>query len=481
MTKTLKIQKNVNKQKTKFMKITTLFCFVFCLLTSHIKSQEKPNIILVLADDLGYGDLSCYGSQRIETPALDKMAKEGLKFNQFYAASAVCTPTRVSILTGQYPLRFSVSEHFNDQQMFLNNTMLTIPKALKKQGYVSKHIGKWHLGGLNKAHILQRSKSMPGPLQHGFDSFLTMIEDPLYRGVLMKEKRLYKDAGKHLVCDDEILPPNSMHWTSLKFLEAREFISKSVKKKQPFFLNLWLDAPHAPYETSTNDLLEKYKERTTGIDLLYRGMVSQLDEGVGTLLVQLNNLGIAENTLVIFTSDNGPAYLGSPAHLKGRKTDFYEGGIRVPMIAWWPGTIKANRSTNVLSNTVDLLPTFVSLSSGKISAENPIDGLDLSPVLLQNESIKNRKTMFWEISSRYKRSSNYKKVTDIRRTPVVNQIARNGKWKLLALEGNALELYNIDEDPYERWNLIKQYPIVANGLYEELLSWLMEPREKKPY
>jgi N-acetylgalactosamine-6-sulfatase len=272
-----------------------------------------------------------------------------------------------------------------------------------------------------------------------------------------------------------------MHWTSLKFLEAREFISKSVKKKQPFFLNLWLDAPHAPYETSTNDLLEKYKERTTGIDLLYRGMVSQLDEGVGTLLVQLNNLGIAENTLVIFTSDNGPAYLGSPAHLKGRKTDFYEGGIRVPMIAWWPGTIKANRSTNVLSNTVDLLPTFVSLSNGKISAENSIDGLDLSPVLLQNESIKNRKTMFWEISSRYKRSSNYKKVTDIRRTPVVNQIARNGKWKLLALEGNALELYNIDEDPYERWNLIKQYPTVANGLYEELLSWMMEPREKKPY
>lgn len=155
----------------------------------------KPNIILILADDLGYGDLGCYGSLRIETPHLDKMASEGKKFTQFYAASAVCTPTRVSILTGNYPIRYKVSQHFNDRGMFLNNNMLTIPKALKASGYVSKHIGKWHLGGLNEAHILDRKNSIPGPLQHVFDSYLAMMEDPLYRGPAMREKRLYKDGN----------------------------------------------------------------------------------------------------------------------------------------------------------------------------------------------------------------------------------------------------------------------------------------------
>jgi arylsulfatase A len=162
----------------------------------QLKSTQ-PNIVLILADDLGYGDLSCYGSKRINTPNIDKMAGEGLKFTQFYAGSAVCTPTRVSILTGQYPLRFNVSAHFNDREMFLDNDVLTIPKALKKQGYTSMHIGKWHLGGLNEAHVLDRNNSMPGPLQHGFDHYLAMLEDPIYRGSAMREKRLYKDAGKN--------------------------------------------------------------------------------------------------------------------------------------------------------------------------------------------------------------------------------------------------------------------------------------------
>ncbi len=146
------------------------FCHIpFC--TAQQALSNKPNIILILADDLGYGDLGCYGSLRIETPNLDKMAAEGIKFNQFYAGSAVCTPTRVSILTGQYPIRFNVSQHFNDREMFLNNDMLTIPKALKKEGYTSMHVGKWHLGGLNESHILDRINSMPGPLQHGFDHY----------------------------------------------------------------------------------------------------------------------------------------------------------------------------------------------------------------------------------------------------------------------------------------------------------------------
>lgn len=444
-------------------------------------SENRPNIILILADDLGYGDLSCFGSKRIATPHLDQMASEGMKFTQFYASSAVCTPTRVGVLTGQYPLRFNVSTHFNDRQMFLNNSMLTIPKALKKQGYTSMHIGKWHLGGLNEKHILDRENSIPGPLQHGFDHYLAMVEDPLYRGPAMREKRLYKDAGKHLALNDKILPPNNTHWTTLKFEYARDFIKNSTKSNQPFFLNLWLDAPHSPYESSEKGVMKQYKDRAKGNDFLYRGMVSHLDKGVGGILELLKKLNIDENTLVLFTSDNGPAYQGSPSHFKGRKTDFHEGGIRVPMIAWWPGKIEKGQRTDVIANTMDFLPTFNALAQGGLLNNTAIDGMDISPVLFKNKDLKDRKTMFWEISKRYKNSGNYRAVTDVRMTPVANQIARNKQWKLLAVEGNPVELYNVEEDPYERWNLITQYPEIVAKLNRELQEFLKEPRTEKPY
>ena len=446
----------------------------------QLKSTQ-PNIVLILADDLGYGDLSCYGSKRINTPNIDKMAGEGLKFTQFYAGSAVCTPTRVSILTGQYPLRFNVSAHFNDREMFLDNDVLTIPKALKKQGYTSMHIGKWHLGGLNEAHVLDRNNSMPGPLQHGFGHYLAMLEDPIYRGSAMREKRLYKDAGKNLVKDDVLLTPNNKHWTTIKFEEANKFIENSAKEKKPFFLNLWLDAPHAPYEFSEKGVMDQYNDRAKGQDLLYRGMVSQLDKGVGGVLAKLKELNIDKNTIVIFTSDNGPAYLGSPAHFKGRKTDFHEGGIRVPMIAWWPETITKGIVSNEIANTIDFLPTFLKLAKGSLDKNTPIDGLDITPLLFEQKQVLNRKTMFWEIAPKYKRSGNYVNVTDIRLKPTANQISRKGPWKLLAVEGVSKELYNMDEDPYERWNLLDTYPEISKQLSEELTQWLNAPRKEQPY
>lgn len=454
----------------------------FCLVwnTLLFSQSKQPNIILVLADDLGYGDLSCYSSKRIQTPNIDQMAKEGLRFTQFYASSAVCTPTRVGILTGQYPLRFSVSTHFNDKEMFLDNDVLTIPKLLKQQGYQSMHIGKWHLGGLNETHIKDRENHIPGPLQHGFDHYLTMVEDPQYRGVAMKEKRLYKDAGKHLVKDDVLLEENPNHWTDIKFNEAITYIKTAASANQPFFLNLWLDAPHAPYEYSNEEALEPYQKRTKGQDLLYRGMVSHIDQGVGRLLQTLKQLKIDKNTLVIFTSDNGPAYLGSPLHFKGRKTDLHEGGIRVPMIAWWPKQIKSNETTNIIANTVDFLPTFGNLAKADISGVES-DGEDLSKVLKLNLKRFDRPTMFWEISTRYARSGNYVNVTDLRMTPVANQIARNKQWKLLAIEGEPKELYNLEEDPYERWNLIKSHPEIVSKMTLELKTFLNAPRKPKPY
>lgn len=467
--------------KMSFSRLLFIFFLATKSLFGQAKNEASPNIILIVADDLGYADLGTYGSKRIETPELDKMASEGLQLNQFYAASAVCTPTRVSILTGNYPLRYNVSQHFNDKEMYLDNTMLTIPKLLNSNGYNSMHIGKWHLGGLNEKHIQNRNTSPPGPLQHGFDHYLVMLEDLLYRAPAMKEKRLYKDAGKYLVKDEKRLPPNNDHWTSLKFNTAKEYIKEQNNSKKPFFLNLWLDAPHAPYEHSTDSLIANYKHRTTGQDLLYRAMVSQVDKGVGEILALLKNLDIDQNTLVIFTSDNGPAFLGSSGIYKGRKTDFHEGGIRVPCIAWWPSKIAPNKISNSLTNTIDLLPTFAKISNSPIEEQHKIDGIDLSELFLNNIEINERPTMFFQISNRYKNNWNYVNTIDEPISPVANQIARKGDWKLLALEGESIELYNLKEDPYERWNLINQYPKIAEKLLKELRTWLNEPRKEKPY
>ncbi|BDD11612.1 arylsulfatase (plasmid) [Fulvitalea axinellae] len=447
--------------------------------TASVALPNNPNIVFILADDLGYGDLGCYGSPRNLTPSLDKMAKEGMRFTQFYAGSAVCTPTRVSVLTGKYPLRFNVKSHFNDREMYLQPEAKTIPQFLRKSGYISKHVGKWHLGGLNESHILDRANSMPGPIEHGFDHYLAMIEDPLYRRPAMLERRLYKDAGKHLVRDEKIIPKDSAHWTDIKVNESLAFIEEANKKGKPFYLNLWFDAPHAPYEATPEESMSPFRKQAKGDDLLYRAMVKHLDRGVGRVLDKLKELGIEKNTLVIFTSDNGPAYRGSAGPLKGRKRDFHEGGIRVPFIAYWPGIIEKNTTNDNLAHTNDLLPTFAKIAGTDLNGYAP-DGINILPELTGKGKTAERGTVFWAINL-IKKNGNYYATTDPDPETKYTEIARNGDWKLLALNGEPKELYNLKEDPYERWNLIKSEPEITQKLGDELQKWLTEPRLAIPY
>jgi len=461
--------------------VVLVFVLSFLVSKSVMADENQPvNIVLLLADDLGYGDVGSYGSLKITTPNIDQMALEGMRFTQFYAGSAVCTPTRVSIMTGRSPLRFNVTRHFKDEVMHLQRDVLTIPRILKSAGYVSKHIGKWHLGGLNKKHIEDRPNSIPGPKEHGFDHYLAMIEDPLYRKPTMLEKRLYKDAGKHLIRDEKIIPAIDKHWTDIKTDEALDFIDLSAKSKQPFFLNLWFDTPHSPYEVTPDSALSQYNDKAIGDERLYRGMVSHLDHSIGRVLTKLKQLGIADNTLVIFTSDNGPAYRGSAGHFKGRKVDFHEGGIRVPAIAWWPEHIKAGQVSNELIHTNDLLPTFAKTANITLDSHVAIDGKDITPVILNNAAIKDRGYVFWQIGD-YKGNGNYWATVDKRPEPVITEIVRNGKWKLLARHGVAVELFNLTEDPYERWNLLKEQPHVALKMTNALKHWLAEPRLAIPY
>jgi arylsulfatase A-like enzyme len=429
--------------------------------------SSKPNLIFILADDLGYADLSCFGSKKINTPQLDKMAQSGMRWTRFYSASAVCSPTRVSCMTGRYPLRFGVRKHFIDKEEHLPPNTVTLPRLLKKAGYATAHVGKWHLGGLNKKHVMDRANHIPGPLQHGFDHSLAMYEERVPRARLCKARRLYRDGCKHLIRNDKPAEPVDRHWTDYKTDESLMLIEKFHGQKKPFFLNLWFDVPHTPYEPAPDPYLNPYKDRAEGDDLLYRSMVTHMDASVGRIMAKLKELGIAENTLVFFTSDNGPSSQGNPGPFKGGKADLHEGGIRVPAIACWPGRIPAGSECDEFGHTNDLLPTFCQAAEVALPKDLDIDGQSLLGRLVHNKSLPQRSTVFWQMDL-YK----WFPQPGEKPKPYATEIARRGKWKLLAQAGKPGELFDLEKDPGETRNVLDKEPKMVEDLTADLRAWI---------
>lgn len=335
------IDEIIRRKYLIFIAIGMLIGNTQCNLKNEIKQEKtvnaKPNVILLLTDDMGYGDLTCYGGQAVQTPNIDALAQEGMRYARFYSASAVCSPSRAAILTGKYPLRFNITKHFWKRTDFLPAVSHTLPRLLSNAGYITSHIGKWHLGGLRKEHInarLKGQKTNPGPMQHGFDHSLAGIEEKVPRGDLIVKRRLYRDGGKYLIRNDQYAPEDTAHLTAIKFNEAIMLLDQYKDRDKPFFMNLWFDVPHTPYEPAPEPHLTKHKYKgATGDQLYFRSMVSFLDEGIGRLIEGLKERGMYENTIMIFTSDNGAAWEGEVGPFKGGKTDLHEGGIRVPFFA----------------------------------------------------------------------------------------------------------------------------------------------------
>lgn len=435
-----------------FLSFVVCSCCMCVTTGQKAKQTSPPNIIIILADDLGYGDLSCYGHPTIRTPNLDKMAAEGMRFTQFYVAANVCSPSRAALLTGRLPVRSGMAGEkrvvlFPNSAGGLPPEETTIAEALKTKGYATGIIGKWHLG-----HLPQYA-----PDKHGFDYFfgLPYSNDMLHtRNKTYPPLPVYKNEA---VIEED---PDQTQLTKRYTEEAVAFIRNH--KQRPFFLYYANNFPHEPLFASGNF---KGKSKRG----LYGDVVAELDWSVGQVLKTLKEQKLDKNTLVFFTSDNGPSILqvhresGGSAGLlyQGKKTT-YEGGMRVPAIAWWPGTVPANHISETITSAMDLFPTVLHLANTRLPEDIVLDGRDIYPVLQGRKEIENRIIYYYNRSDLF--------------------AIRKGSWKAhfvikssesrdeAGVKQDPLLLYNLDIDPSERFNVAKENAAVAEDLQKEYVK-----------
>lgn len=419
-------------------------------------ADRRPNVLFILADDLGWGDLSCYGHERLKTPNLDRLAQQGTLFTQFYVNGSVCSPSRCALMTGQYPARHCIHGHFADHgsnaargmSNWLDPKVPNLAALLQSAGYATAHVGKWHLGG---------GAGAPEPAAYGFDEAKTLVSNA----------RSWTEPA-------ETFWPKS---TSVFVDEAIRFIK--AHRDEPFYVNLWTLLPHAPLNP-TDEQMAPYERFSWGrgvrhksAETVYYASVADLDQQVGRLLQELDALGLADDTLVIFSSDNGPedihignagySGVGSAGPFRGRKRSLYEGGVRMPFIVRWPGRVPAGRidDASVVAG-VDLLPTVCKLAGIAVPEGHALDGEDVADVLL-GQSRPRRTPLMWQWRFRIVGEP-------FHRSPIL--AIRDGDWTLLMNpDRSRVELYDILKDPTQLDNLASQHPEVVERLAEKVLAW----------
>ncbi|MDD7885442.1 sulfatase-like hydrolase/transferase [Flavivirga sp. 57AJ16] len=460
--------------------LITVFLLLSCQqkkTEGNAKGNKTPNIILIMCDDLGWGDTGFNGNEIIKTPNLDALAAKGITFGRFYSASAVCSPTRASCLTGRNPQRLGIPSantgHLKEQE-------ITLPELLKQKGYATGHFGKWHLGTLT-TKVKDANRGKPGdsthysiPSMHGYDEyFVTESKVPTYDPMLkpavfdeengeslhygwkaMTDKSEAQNYGTYYWKGEEQPASENLDSDDAKVILDRviPFIEKSVQDENPFFSAVWIHTPHLPV-VATEEMMADYSEYSYK-EQLYYAAISGMDKQIGRLWKKLEELGEADNTMIWFCSDNGPERdtPGTAGIYRERKRSLYEGGVRVPAFCVYPNAVKPGQKTAFPSFTSDYLPTIVDMLKLDFPDERPIDGVSLTSVL-------NGKA-------------------DVREKPMGFQFGGKMSWvtqeyKLISTDkAKTFELYNLLSDPGESKNIIAENPELAEKMKVDLLAWV---------
>jgi arylsulfatase A-like enzyme len=412
---------------------------------AHAQPASKPpNIIFILADDLGYADVSCYGRRDINTPNIDRIAARGVRFLQGYANSAVCSATRLALITGryQYRLRLGLEEPLSgNPEVGLPPEHPTLPSLLKNAGYRTSLIGKWHLGALPKF----------GPLKSGYEHFFG------FRGGAVDYFSHNSYLKGHDLWDQDVEVHQVGYLTDQLGARAVDAVNSYAKSGQPFLISLHFNAPHWPWEGPGDEEESKRLAGTAlrdfdgGTQKTYQRMIEAMDAQIGRVLEGLDVNGLTENTIVIFTSDNGGERFADTWPFTGKKTDLLEGGLRIPMVIAWPARIAPGRISDQVAISMDWLPTLLAAAGTAPDPGYPPDGMNLLPALTGNVAAVDRK-LFWRYKGKWQRA------------------ARIGDYKFLKILDNTF-LFNVVEDPLERANLKERHKDIYARLAAEWQAW----------
>ncbi len=407
------------------------------------RAPGSPNIVFIMADDLGYADVSCYGRPDISTPNIDGLAAKGVRFLQAYANSAVCSATRTALITGRYQYRLPIGleEPLAGRDVGLPPDHPTLPSLLRKAGYSTTLVGKWHLGVLPKF----------GPLQSGYDHFYG------FRGGAVDYYR--HAAAKDDLWDDDVPIHQMGYLTEMLGNRAVDVVNGYAKSGRPFLMSLHFNAPHWPWEAPGDEAESKrlssggsnLRDFDGGTQQTYRRMIQAMDLQIGRVLEALQTNGLADNTIVVFTSDNGGERFADTWPFTGRKTELLEGGLRIPAIVSWPARIPQGQTINQVAISMDWMPTLVGAAGISTDPAFPPDGINLLPMLTQNRAAVERR-LFW----RYKANA--------------QRAARDGDFKYLKILDNTF-LFNVVEDPMERANLKERRKDIYDRIVNEWRAW----------
>lgn len=467
----LDVENNVNRLQI-FVLFLLLFSPTRSLFADDIPATKRPNFIVVFIDDMGWGDFSCFGNKAIETQNIDRLAKEGIRFEQFYVNSPICSPSRVALSTGQYPSRWKITSYLAHRQLnkdrgiaqWLDPDAPMIARYFHNAGYRTGHFGKWHMGG-------QRDVGeAPLITKYGFDKSLTNFEGLGPRVLAIKDAYDGKEPKKHTLGSEKLGSPEEITYVDRSLVTqsftsaALEFIKQSEADDKPFFVNLWPDDVHSPFFPPKARRGDGSKRK------LYHGVLDTMDEQLGVLFNYVReNEKLKNNTMILVCSDNGPELgAGSAGPFRGYKTHLFEGGIRSSLIAWGPELINSDKrgttNTESVFSAIDLGPSLLRIAAINEVPEGGFDGESLQQVLLGRQQNSRKAPLF------FRRPPDRDSFYGIEDCP--DLAVREGDWKLLCeFDGSNPLLFDLKNDRSETKNLAEEKPEVAKRLTESLLNW----------